>query len=323
MSGHRWRLVGIVVVGVIAIAAILSAFLPGIVTPFDKRPLPGPEVTPLPVPALAPLPSDDVRVLTAGDIGLCDSPGVAATGSLLAADPAATVIVLGDNAYDKGSAEDYATCYDPYWGHARDRTLPVAGNHEYRTTDAAGYFGYFGDRAGTQEQPWQATDLGAWRVYLLDSECGRDAPCSASDQLAWLRADLAENPAACTLAAWHRPRFSSGPHGSNPSVDDLWRTFVEAGGDVVLAGHDHLYERFARLDAEGRTVAEGEPGARSFVVGTGGGQLYGVRTPLTNSEARGDASFGVLELVLRPGGYDWAFRAVLGEPYQDTGSGPC
>jgi hypothetical protein len=305
----------------VVVAVVAANLLSGTVGPLDKRPLPGPDVTPLPIAVADSLPAGAARVLAAGDIGLCGSPGVPATAAVLDAYPDATVVVLGDNAYPDGSVQDFAACYDPTWGAVKARTWPVAGNHEYETPDAAGHFGYFGAAAGSPETPWQVRELAGWRVYLLDSECGRGrARCSEPDQLAWLRADLAEHPASCILAAWHRPRFSSGPHGSNASVDPMWRILAGAGADIVLAGHDHLYERFAPLDADGRPA---DGGLRSWVVGTGGGQLYHVRSPLPVSEARWDAAFGVLELDLRPGDYDWTFHAALGEPFEDTGSGSC
>lgn len=294
--------------------------LPGLLDPEHKQPLPGPEVTPLPAVAFASLPPDAVRVLAAGDIAQCHSRGTAATGALVASDPAATVLVLGDNAYWSGSDAEYRDCYDPAWGPAKDRTWPVPGNHDYATSGAAGYFAYFGERAGDPAASWRAVDVGAWRVYLLDSECGQTAGCAMDDQVAWLREDLAAHPDACLLATWHRPRYSSGPHGSNRSVQPLWEAFADAGGDVVLNGHDHLYERFAPLDATGEPAGGG---IREFVVGTGGAQLYRFGTPLPASEARAETTFGVLELVLRPDGYDWSFRGALGSPYQDAGSGPC
>ena len=235
--------------------------------------------------------------------------------------PDAIVLALGDLAYEAGTDAEFRECYEPAWGHARDRTLAVPGNHEYRTRGASGYFGYFGSTAGSPAVPWRAVDVGAWRVYLLDAECGPAGACGdGSEQLAWLADDLATHPVACALATIHRPRFSSGPHGSQSSVDPLWRVLAGGGVDVVLAAHDHLYERFAPLDADGRAAPDG---IRSWVVGTGGGELYLAGTPWIGSEATWDRAHGLLELILRPDGYDWRFRAAIGEPFEDAGSGTC
>lgn len=285
------------------------------------QPLPGAGVTPLPLSIAASQPPDAVRVLAAGDVAECDSPGAAATAALLAAAPDAIVLPVGDLAYPHGTPEDFANCYDPTWGVARDRSHPVLGNHDFETSEAAGYFGYWGDSVGSVQIQHRVMELGAWRVYLLSSECGQNGDdCSFDDQVAWLQEDLAAHPTACILAAYHKPRFSSGPHGSNAAVDDLWRALADAGADIVLNGHDHLYERFTPLDADG-DPADG--GTREFVVGTGGAQLYAFEEPLPGSEARTDTTFGVLELVLRPDSYDWSFLAALGEPFEDAGSSTC
>jgi acid phosphatase type 7 len=66
-----------------------------------------------------------------------------------------------------------------------------------------------------------------------------------------------------------------------------------------------------------------EGGTRSWVVGTGGAELYPVGAPLALAEAVWDRAHGVLELVLRPDGYDWVFRPAIGEPFEDVGSGSC
>ena len=278
-------------------------------------------MTPLPIAAAEPLPPGALRMLAAGDIGRCGSRGAAATGALIGAMPDAVVLGLGDLAYEAGTDADFRDCYDPVWGHARARTLAIAGNHEYETHGAVGYFGYFGTAAGSPAAPWRAVDVGVWRVYLLDTECGPVGACGdGSAQLAWLAEDLAAHPVACALAAIHRPRFSSGPHGSQSSVDPLWRALAGGGVDVVLAAHDHLYERFAPLDAEGRVAMDG---VRSWVVGTGGGELYLAGAPRAGSEVTWDRAHGLLELILRPAGYDWRFRAAIGEPFEDAGSGTC
>lgn len=300
--------------------AVLAVVLSLVLGQHARRPLPGPDATALTLAVVEPLPADSVRVLAAGDIGRCGSRAAAATGALLDAIPDAMVIALGDNAYEQGAAADYAACYDPVWGAAKERTLPVPGNHEYETTGASGYFDYFGEAAGTPAIPWRAHDLGAWRVYLLDAECAAAGHCDGDRQLEWLRADLAAHPTACVLAAMHRPRFSSGPHGSQAAVDALWRALAEAGGDVMLAGHDHIYERFAPMDADA-TPTDG--GMRSWVIGTGGDNLYHLGRPVPGSERRTDMTHGVLELVLRPDGYDWRFRAAVGDPFEDTGAGTC
>jgi hypothetical protein len=267
-----------------------------------------------------PEPSGARVLVGAGDIADCGSTGDEATAALVEG-IASTVFTAGDNAYPGGTIGQYRECYGPSWGRFIDRTRPVAGNHEYEDAGAAGYFEYYGALAGSAEAPWYAYDLGPWRVYALDSNCGPVGGCAAdSGQLRWLRQDLADTPRECVLAYWHHPRFSSGRHGSQAQVDELWRTLADAGAEVVMAGHDHLYERFAPLDAAGEASATG---IRSFVVGTGGRSLYEFHDIHRASEVRDAATFGVLALTLRDGGYDWRFVPIEGASFTDAGSGTC
>jgi hypothetical protein len=252
----------------------------------------------------------------AGDIGRCGSSGHEATARLLDG-LSGTVFTAGDNAYPNGSADDYRSCYGPTWGRHRDRTRPSAGNHEYDTPGAAGYFGYFGSRAGPSGLGYYAYSLGAWRVIVLNSEIGASA---GSAQASWLRAELAENQTSCTAAYWHRPFASSGPHGDNTDMRDLFRILYEGGVEFLVSGHDHLYERFSPMDPDGRS--DQSRGVRQFVVGTGGTPLSQPATARANSEALG-TSWGVIRFELSPGSYRWEFLPVEGQTYADTGFQAC
>jgi hypothetical protein len=322
VTPERGRALSILVLVGAVLAVALAGVLGGLQRESARRPLPDPGTTPLPAPAMAPPGEGVVRVLAAGDIGLCGSLGAMATGALLDVEPDATVLALGDLAYERGTTEDFARCYDPAWGDARERTIPVAGNHDHETPGAAPLHEYFGAAAGEPGAPWRSVAIGAWRVVLLDSECDRVGGCGeGSAQLAWLREELARSsPETCLMAVWHRARWSSGPHGADPRTDPFWRELAAAGADIVLAAHDHTYERFAPMDASG---ARADGGIRSWVVGTGGGQLYRLGERPETSEAAWDQAHGVLELLLRPDGYDWRFLAAIGEPFEDTGSGTC
>ena len=258
----------------------------------------------------------------AGDIASCDEDADAATAKLLD-DIEGKVFTLGDNAYPDGSARQFADCYEPTWGRHKDRTRPAPGNHDYETENAAGYFGYFGETAGDPEIGYYSYDLGTWHVVALNSNCDEIGGCEAgSAQERWLRADLAAHPSTCTVAYWHHPRFSSGKnHGDEPEVAPLWDALYDAGAEVVMAGHDHLYERFAPQDAEGN--ADPARGIRGFVVGTGGKDRYRLEEPRPNSEVRDDDTHGVLVLTLHPAGYDWEFRPIAGQSFHDEGTAAC
>ena len=204
----------------------------------------------------------------AGDIGVCGSSAAAATGQLLDG-VNGTVFTTGDNAYPNGSEANFRDCYEPYWGRHRARTRPVAGNHEYEAGGGVPYFNYFGENAGPFGLGYYSYRAGSWHVVALNSEVP-SGPGSA--QMQWLRAELSGTRSQCTLAYWHRPLFSSGPHGPNASMREIWRVLYEFDADVVIAGHEHLYERFAPQDPDGR--ADSMRGIRQFTVGTGGAALY-------------------------------------------------
>ena len=263
---------------------------------------------------------DTAVLVGAGDVGWCGRPWAAQTAKLVAATPG-TVFVPGDVAYPKGTRADFSKCYAPTWGKFRSRTRPAPGNHEYYSKDAAPYFSYFGSRAGAKGKGWYSYDAGTWHVIVLNSNCAAVGGCGpGSAQERWLLADLAAHPVPCTLAYFHHPRFSSGPHGPTAEMDAFWRDLHAAGAEIVVNGHDHDYERFAPQTPDG--ALDPAAGIREFVVGTGGAPLYPfIRAP-RNSEARALAH-GILKLTLRPGSYDWAFVPVAGGTFTDSGSGTC
>jgi hypothetical protein len=283
------------------------------------------EAAPTLAPTAAPTPTEPpptpAVLLAAGDISSCGNDNDEATARLIEARQG-TVAMLGDSAYDRGSPEEFAGCYDPTWGRFRDRTRPTVGNHEYLTPGASGYFAYFGESAGPAGLGYYSYDLGAWPIIVLNSMCWEVGGCTADDpQAVWLAEDLRAHPAECTLAYWHFPRYSSGRHGSMDVVDAYWDLLYQAGAEIVLTGHDHSYERFAPLDDRG--IADPARGLREFVVGTGGGSHYGFPLVLPNSEVRDAATFGVLVLTLFEDHYTWEFVPVEGKSFLDRGEGTC
>jgi PKD repeat protein len=268
----------------------------------------------------APTPPGDPVLVGAGDIADCNLTSDDATATVIDG-IAGTVFAAGDNAYEAGTAAEYANCYDPTWGRAKSRTLPVAGNHDYETPGAAGYFGYFGAAAGDPTKGWYSTDVGAWHVVVLNSNCSDVGGCSAgSAQEVWLKADLAAHPTSCTVAIWHHPRFSSGTEGTTASAA-FWQDLYDANVDVVVNGHEHFYERYGPQDPTGS--ADAARGIREFIVGTGGRTLRGLATIAPNSEIRNTDTFGVIKLTLHAASFDWAFVPIAGQTFTDRGTGNC
>lgn len=266
---------------------------------------------------VAPRPSSAVLV-GAGDIASCSSSGDEATAKLLDGIPG-TVFTAGDLAYENGSAEDFANCYAPSWGKHKDRTRPAPGNHEYFTFAATGYFDYFGAAAGDPTKGYYSYELGGWHIIALNSNLRVDP---GSPQELWLRQDLENSKVKCTLAYWHHPRFSSGAdHGDDPSMQPLWQALYEHGAEVVISGHDHIYERFAPQTPSG--ALDLQKGIREFIVGTGGGNRDQIGMPRPNSEVRSSTAWGVLKLTLFSDRYEWKFVPVAGKTFTDSGTGSC
>jgi hypothetical protein len=275
---------------------------------------------------LDPAKPDDTQqeavLIGAGDIADCsDLAGAEATAKLLEANPG-TVMALGDLAYPNGTPDDFK-CYHKTWGRVKDRTRPAVGNHEFHSTGASYYFQYFGSAAGDPKTGYYSYDLGAWHIVVLNSECQQVGGCEAgSSQEKWLRADLAAHPVGCTLAYFHKPRFSSGlNHGNDPEVGAFWQALYDYNAELILNGHDHDYERFAPQDPGGN--ADPKRGIREFVVGTGGKNHREFGIHKSNSEVRNNHAFGVLKLTLKTTGYDWKFIPEAGKTFTDSGSGSC
>jgi acid phosphatase type 7 len=268
--------------------------------------------------------SSDPVLVGAGDIASCDDlAGAYATAKLIEKIPG-TVVAIGDLAYPDGSDQNFADCYAPTWGRFKDRTRPAPGNHEYHVDGASGYARYFGPAGGDSTKGYYSYDLGSWHIVALNSECLEVGGCDPnSPQGQWLKHDLEQHRAPCTLAYFHKPLFSSGAkHGNDLTVIPLWRILYGGSADIVLGGHDHDYERFAPQDPDGKL--DNQHGIREFVVGSGGKNSHrAFGPPKANSEVRNADTFGVLKLTLHSSSYDWEFVPEQGKTFTDKGQGSC
>lgn len=268
-----------------------------------------------------PAPVQDPVLVGAGDISSCANDDDEATAKLLDDIPG-TVYALGDIVYNEGSAAQFSSCYNPTWGRHKARTKPSVGNHEYLTPNASGYFGYFGAAAGDPKKGYYSYNLGAWHVVVLNSECYKVGGCGPnSPQIQWLKSDLATNPAACTLAYWHRPVFSSSTYGYDGSMRPTWDVLYANKADVVLNAHTHFYERLRPMNASG--ARDDALGIRQFIVGTGGASHHGFGASHPSSVVRNADTYGVLKLTLHPNSYDWQFVPTVGRTFTDSGSSGC
>jgi hypothetical protein len=314
-------------------------------------------------------PSGPPVLVGAGDIAACDTRYQDEATAALLGGIDGTVFTAGDNAYPNGAPWDFRPCYDESWGKYKSRTRPSAGNHEYIWPAATAYFEYFG-RSSNPPFGYYSYNMGSWHVVVLNSTpqvytCYPPEAHEAEEEITWLPVwgtppaplppGVEPSPAVgracagdvlqqlwlitdllthrrykCTLAYFHHPRFSSGDHGNHYQVQKFWDILYAFGADVVVSGHDHLYERFAPQNPDGQ--ADPVRGIVQFTVGTGGAPLYPFRETQPNSEVRQNSAHGVIKLSLHGTGYDWEFVPVANAPtvdpgtghvIRDTGSGSC
>ena len=265
-----------------------------------------------------------LRVVAVGDIA-CE-PGRPASGTACRqAETAALarsldpdlVLTLGDHQYDANSLAEFAGSYDRSWGSLRSRTRPAIGNHEYKTPGASGYYSYFKGRQPGSPGYYRVAANG-WNVYVLNSNCDR-VSCPA--EAGWLDRQMRAHPSRCSIVTMHHPRYSSGlEHGNNTAVTPLWRAAYRHRNELVLSGHDHDYERFQPMDADGHV--QRRRGMVELVAGTGGNSLYHLGTRKLGSVYYQARTPGVLFLALKARAYSWSYRSISGAVL-DSGSRRC
>jgi acid phosphatase type 7 len=264
-------------------------------------------------------PTSNWELITAGDIADCklqpssrsnaEKTAQLVERQLAVAGSNSNVLTLGDNAYLLGLIIGYTECYEKTWGRFINKTFTIPGNHDYENNGDGNYFRYFGAKAspgpsaGPADSGYYRIDQNGWTVFTLNSNVSATA---ASAQAQWLKAQLA-TAQPCIAAAWHHARFTSAPDGDNTTMTDIWAILDQAKADVVLQGHEHQYERFAPMTSTGAIVVGS--GMRSFVVGTGGADIYNHATVRAGSEKQ-VVAYGVMRLSLSAGKAAWSFIDV-------------
>jgi predicted phosphodiesterase len=213
------------------------------------------------------------------------------------------VLYLGD-VYNEGTAQEFASNFDPLYGKIAKRVAPTPGNHDW-PLHSEGYDPYWRGKLGRDIPDYYSFKAGGWQIVSLNSEMEHG---SGSPQVAWLRSQM--KGGTCRIAFWHRPRYSAGTHhGDQPDVQPFWDALVGHAA-IAIAGHEHDMQRFKRRD-----------GITEFVSGAGGRDFYPVR-------ARGDLAFsnfhdfGALRLALSRGLARYRFVAVGGRTL-DSGKLRC
>lgn len=252
-----------------------------------------------------------IPLFVIGDTGDCGTAGAAAVSAAIRAQPdwqRGWLVEVGDLAYPKATAENLAKCHEPYFGMFA-RRLVVPGNHDWEVRRAHGFRNLF-----PEPLPRAVTLGGRWQLWLLNSELRGEAWRS---QIRWLEAQGRQAAGSCVIAAWHRPRWSSGWHGDDDAMAPLWEGLAGLA-TFTLHGHDHHYESVEPLDKAGEADAHG---TRSFVVGNGGASLY---PPIRKSPHGKTVAgrWGFLRIDLDGERYRWQEFDVDGEA-MDAGSGQC
>jgi len=251
------------------------------------------------------------------------------TGALAYALKPEAFIGLGDYQYETPTDEDYNSIYDTSWGKLKTITYPAIGNQEYKVHEANTFHNYFGERSGPDQGYW-SVNLAQWHVVFLNSNCtvvtggcGTDSP-----QNKWLRENLDANNSRCTMAVWHHPRWSNGIAGADARTSALYKTLVEHNVDILLSAHEADYERFTKLDENGKPDSNA---TRQLVVGTGGQATYNPqegnaawrdRTSTAGSQKLITDSHGILKMRLDSGSYTWEFHTTE-NTIEDSGEQTC
>jgi len=203
------------------------------------------------------------------------------------------IVTVGDNNYNDGAMwsidqnigqyyHDYIYPYTGKYGAGSPirRFFPALGNHDYGgDTDANAYFKYFGFY---KQESFYDFVQGPVHFFIVNSNKEEpDGYSATSTQAKWLKKAMTASTSTFNVVIFHHPPYSSGRHGSNEYM--RW-PFKEWGADVVLAGHDHIYERL---------LVDGLP---YFVNGIGGAELYNFETILPESQVRFNQDFGAMRV---------------------------
>ena len=227
-------------------------------------------------------PEAPANVWAIGD-GAKDTRAAKALASMVAGQRPDRFLYLGD-VYELGSATEFSSNFTGVYGELAKITAPTPGNHDW-PAHREGYDPFWQRVTGAPTPPWFALRVGGWRLISLNSEAAHGP---GSEQQRWLERQLRAEDGTCTIAFWHRPRFSAGGHTDQADMAPIWDA-LRGHATLVLSGHDHNLQRFAPIDE-----------LTQYVVGAGGKSHYGLdRDP--RLRFGDDQADGALHLALRPG----------------------
>ena len=238
-------------------------------------------------------PTAPAQVWAIGD-GAAGTPASRTVAARIVAARPDRVLYLGD-VYEAGTRSEFRRNFAVPYKPLLHRMAPTPGNHDW-PDHRVGYDPFWRSVTGKPTPPWYSFEIGGWHVLSLNSETAGDP-----DQMRWLRSRIASLSGTCTLAFWHRPRFSAGPHGDQPDLAPLWNALV-GHATLVVSGHDHDFQRLKPID-----------GITQLVDGSGGRSHYLVRHADRRLAFGDDTHYGALRLNLAPGRARIAFITAGGK----------
>jgi tartrate-resistant acid phosphatase type 5 len=295
----------------------LTACTTALLTPHTPTPSPTPTYTSIPpthtlrpfeTPPPSPTPVPTVRFAVIGDYGRAGDP-LAAVAALVDSWQVDFIITTGDNNYPLGEASTidenigqyfHAYIY-PYQGEYGpgaevNRFFPSMGNHDWYSQNGQPYLDYFTLPGNERYYDFQWDFI---HFFVLSSDWQEpDGISKRSAQAAWLQEALAASTAPWKVIYFHHAPYASGYHRDTAYMQ--W-PFKEWGADVVLSGHDHIYER---LLINGLTY---------FVNGLGGGARYAITAPHTGSQVRYQARHGAMLVEATPTQMTFQFIDIDGD----------
>jgi hypothetical protein len=260
-------------------------------------------------------PGERFRLALVGD-GVDGSDEEHGVADVIAAAEPDAFAYLGD-VYDRGTDQEFYNWYgvdQRGFGRFLDITNPTVGNHEYMVSPTAEWYFEF----WKQIPHYYSYDVGGWHIAVIDSNTEFGQLGVNSAQYKWLKADIEANTDQCTLLYAHHSRVTNVKDVNRIGLEPEWDLMVDNGGDIMLGGHAHTYERWFPMDGDQNRVTEG---LTEFVVGTGGRRILNEKHPEPRTAADVTTP-GALMLDLGDTDAGYTFVSADGQ-YTDTGTLPC
>jgi hypothetical protein len=241
-------------------------------------------------PESSPTPEESILFAVIGDYGQ-DNPDTFAVAEMIDSWHVDFITTTGDNNYPDGEVETIDTNIGQFYhryignyqgeynrGSEENRFFPSLGNHDWSLGNIEPYLDYF--TLPGNERYYDVVQ-GDVHLIILDSDTNEpDGVGWSTAQADWFRETIEGSESAWQVVVFHHPPYSSAMHGP---TDYMQWPFADLGVDVVLSGHDHVYER---LEVDGLLY---------IISGLGGHEaVYDFENILPESQLRYNEKHGAL-----------------------------